>query len=152
MNLPIRRDPFSAPAREAGLNPDMLLVHATDFLAVGWMRRYSAVLRHRLLGARANVLVAWRIEEERADQAGLTCAESPAVSHCYYRPCAEDWPYSLYTMIHGPSKEHCRRTIERIASLARLGDRATLWTTKEYKKQRVALFDRQEEAWERTWR
>jgi len=147
-DLPCRRDPFAVLAEGAGLDADMLLVHAADFLAAGWMRRYAAVLRHRAAGSRANVLVAWAVAEPLADTAGARCARSPAVSHCYLRPTAPGWPFNLYTMIHGRSQEDCRATIEEIAATTGLDRRAELWTTKEYKKQRVALFSDAEARWE----
>ena len=39
-----------------------------------------------------------------ADEARTKAAGHPRISHCYYRPVtAPDWPYTLYTMIHGKS-------------------------------------------------
>ena len=29
------------------------------------------------------------------------------ISHCYQRPTYKDWPYSIFTMAHGRSKEEC---------------------------------------------
>ncbi len=148
IDLPNCSDPFASISAEAGLDADMLLVHAADLLAAGYMRRYAAVLHHRRAGAEANVLVAWRVSEPAADAAGAKCAQQPAVSHCYLRPTAEDWPYGLYTMIHGRSRQDCRMTIEEIAAATHLQDRAELWTNHEYKKQRIGLFAGEETAWE----
>ena len=104
-DLPLIDDPFATLAQDAGMSADDLLVHAADFLAAGIMRRYAAVVDHRAAGAAANVLVAWRVDETAADAAGLRCAARDQVSHCYLRPAAEDWPYTLYTMVHGPSRQ-----------------------------------------------
>ena len=37
------------------------------------------------------------------------------ISHCYQRPTYEDWPYSVFTMAHGRSKEECDAMLDRIA-------------------------------------
>jgi len=148
-DLPNRPDPFAPPAERASLDPDMLLVLGADFLAAGWMRRYAAVLRHRAAGAAANVMVAWRVPAGRADEAGALAAAVGAVSHCYLRPEGPDWPYTLYTMIHGRSRDDCARAVAQVAHAAGLSQRAELWTEAEYAKRRVRLFDEAEASWER---
>jgi hypothetical protein len=130
------------------MTPDMLLVHAADFLSAGWMRRYAAVLRHRVAGAEANLLVAWRVDEAQADLYGPQCARFRSISHCYLRPAGPDWPWNLYTMIHGRTEQDCRMTVEEILATTSLGDRQELWTLREYKKARVPLFGPQENQWE----
>ena len=149
VDLPNRPDPFSGLAELHGLGADMLLVHAADLLAAGRMRRYAAVLRHRAAGAMANVLVAWRADPQAAEAAGIAAAQVQAISHCYLRRQEVDWPYSFYTMIHGRDRPSCLRTIDHVAAVTGLEDRAELWTVKEYKKQRVRFFTDHESKWER---
>ena len=148
LDLPARRDPFAAVAAAERLDPDMLLVHGADFLAAGWMRRYAAVLRHRSAGAKANLLVAWEVPAAAADAMGRTAAQSPAVSHCYLRAALRDWPYNLYTMIHGRTRQDCELAAEEIMATTGLARRLDLWTAAEFKKQAVRLFTGDEEGWE----
>ena len=148
-DLPLIDDPFATLAQDVGMSADDLLVHAADFLAAGIMRRYAAVVDHRAAGAAANVLVAWRVDDRAADAAGMRCAAKGQVSHCYLRPHREDWPYTLYTMIHGPSRQDCAMTIDEIMAETRLSEHAALWTGKEYKKRPVGLLSDEEAAWER---
>lgn len=147
-DLPARRDPFAAVAAAESLDADMLLVHAADFLAAGWMRRYAAMLHHASAGAKANLLVAWQVDESAADSAGRLAAQSPAVSHCYLRPALPNWPYNLYTMIHGRSREDCQLAADEISATTGLARRADLWTDKEFKKRAVRLFSGEEQKWE----
>ena len=147
-DLPNTSDPFAPVAASAGLDPDMLLVHATDMLARGYLRRYAAVLHHQRVGAKANVMVAWEVAEPAADSAGAKCAQHPAVSHCFLRPSAPDWSYNLYTMIHGRSRQDCEMTVAELAAETALTHRTELWTLREYKKQRIRLFSDQEAIWE----
>jgi len=147
-DLPGREDPFAPLAEAVSMEADELLVHAADFLAAGWLRRYAAVLHHRAAGAKANVMVAWRAGGYDADVAGAVCRRIGAVSHCYLRQGAPGWPYSFYTMIHGRSRAECVETVEQVAIETGLADRVLLWTQREYKKQRVRLFSDAERTWE----
>jgi DNA-binding Lrp family transcriptional regulator len=146
--LAAEAEPFAALADEAGMSVDDLLVHGADFLAIGWMRRYAAVLHHRRAGSAANVLVAWQIGGGRAELFGHRAAASPSVSHCYQRETAPDWPYNLYTMIHGKDETAAARTIEALAAAAGDPPRVELPTLTEYKKARVRLFSGDFDTWE----
>jgi len=150
-DLPGCAEPFDVLATRFQLDPHMLLVHAADFLAAGWMRRYAAVLRHRMMGAEANLLVAWQVPHDKADHAGAICAQSPHVSHCYLRRSTDDWPFNLYTMIHGPTRPQVERVVQRLGSVLADPPRAELWTLREYAKRRVQLFTNHESQWERRW-
>jgi len=148
IDLPAQADPFAPLAESAGIDPDTLLVHAADMLAAGWLRRYAAVLYHRSVGVKANVMVVWTVDEAAADAAGAAAAALPQVSHCYLRPASDLWPYGLYTMIHGRDAAECESVVQQIADATGLTERAMLWTTKEYKKKRVRLFSDDEGVWE----
>lgn len=148
IDLPCCEEPFVELAKHAAVSVARLLEIAGDLEARGLTRRYAAVLHHRAAGAEANVMVAWRVEPAAADAAGALCASVAAVSHCYLRPSALDWPYNLYTMIHGRSREDCQLAIDELAAVTGLGERCELWTDREYKKQRMRLFDQREREWE----
>jgi DNA-binding Lrp family transcriptional regulator len=149
-DLPNESEPFDVVAARFGLAREPLLRLGGEFLARGWLRRYAGVLRHRAAGATSNVLVAWSVGDSAADAAGAICARMSPVSHCYLRPSAADWPYNLYTMIHGRNDQDCAMTIDQIAAETGLSRHADLWTQKEFRKSRVKLFSDQEKLWEET--
>jgi DNA-binding Lrp family transcriptional regulator len=148
-DLPDRTHPFALLAESVALATDDLLATGREFLARGWMRRYAAAVRHRAVGAEANVMVAWKVPPSRIDAAGQTCARQRAVSHCYARRTAEGWPYNLYTMIHGRSEEQCKAVVASLAAAMRPSAFVELWTQTEFKKRRIRLFDPAEAAWEK---
>jgi len=150
VDLPVQGDPFSPLAELADTTVEGLLEHAADFLRLGVLRRYAAVLHHRQAGGAANVLVAWEAAEGDVDAAGQACATLPQISHCYRRARANEWPFDLYTMIHGPSPAHCLDTVRSIIALTGMQNRRELWTTAEFKKQRVKLLGPEERQWETT--
>jgi hypothetical protein len=71
------------------------------------------------------------------------------ISHCYQRPTYEDWPYSVFTMAHGRSKHECDAILDSIEALTGIDERATLYSSTEFKKIRLLYFTDEHKAWER---
>jgi len=151
-DLPIESRPFDPWAEQAGVAVGDLLAAAETCRSQGRMRRFSAVLRHREVGFSANAMGVWAVSPERRELFGRIAAGFAAVSHCYLRPTYTDWPYSVFTMVHGTSPEACERVLAAISAASGVKDYAALYSTKEYKKSRVRYFTGETEAWEETHR
>ena len=104
------------------------------------MRRFAAVLRHRAVGFTANGMACWIVPEERIEECGTRFGSYPQVSHCYRRPTFDDWPYSIFTMIHAQSHAKCEETVLRIAADVGVHEYAILYSHTEYKKERVKYY------------
>ena len=111
------------------------------------MRRFAAVMNHRSAGFKANAMGVWAVPEDRLGEIGPQMAGFAAVSHCYRRPTYDDWPYTVFTMVHGRSARDCEATIEAIRSETGIEEHALLWSVKEYKKTRVKYFTDDWSAW-----
>jgi DNA-binding Lrp family transcriptional regulator len=85
-------------------------------------------------------MVTWRVPDERIEEVGWRLAEAPEVSHCYARSAIEGFPYTLYSMVHGPDRESCRAIADRLASQTGLDDYAVLFSEREFKKTRLRYF------------
>jgi DNA-binding Lrp family transcriptional regulator len=147
-DLPIVTRPFDEWAANIGISTEELLAGAEQFLERKQMRRFSAVLHHRKAGFRFNGMGVWAVPHEKADEIGPIMASFKAVSHCYLRPTYPDWPYSVFTMVHGRSKEECEEILQAIEDETGIKERDTLYSTKEYKKTRVEYFTPEMEEWE----
>jgi siroheme decarboxylase len=147
-DLPIVPRPFDQWAANAGVTVQELLEGAKSFVAKKQMRRYSAVLNHRKAGYTANGMGVWSVPAERSDEVGQQMAEFKAVSHCYLRPTYEDWPYNIFTMVHGRSLDECESILQAIEDETGIRERITLYSTKEYKKTRVSYFTPEMDVWE----
>jgi siroheme decarboxylase len=147
-DLPATPRPFDAWASAAGVTVSELLAAAQQYIDTGAMRRFSAVLRHRAAGFGANAMGAWVVPQERYDEFGATAASFAAVSHCYLRPTYEDWPYSLFTMVHGKLPSECESVLEQISKHTGITSYTSLYSTHEYKKVRVKYFTPDVEHWE----
>jgi DNA-binding Lrp family transcriptional regulator len=150
-DVPLTPRPFDLWGRQVGLSYGELLERAYDLRDRKIMRRFSAVLYHRKAGFRANAMGVWRVPDERIDEVGNAFAHYQAVSHCYQRPTYEDWPYSVFSMVHGRSVEECENVLTAMAEETGLTDYTSLYSTREYKKTRVRYFTPEMEAWERLY-
>lgn len=146
-DLPLVAEPFAALGATLGRSADELLATLHEFKARKWMRRFAAVMNHRTAGFKANAMGVWAVPEDRLAELGPQMAGFAAVSHCYRRPTYEDWPYSVFTMVHGRSARDCEATIEAISSETGVTDYALLWSIKEYKKVRLQYFTPDWDAW-----
>lgn len=146
---PVER-PFDAPAAEAGMPVERFLEHLEGMIDRGLLRRVAAILFHRRAGFSANGMGVWRVPEDRIEEVGCAMAGVRGISHCYQRPTYEDWPYSVFTMAHGRSKEECDAILDSIASEHDLHgeDRAVLYSSTEFKKIRLRYFTDDYAEWE----
>ncbi|MCC8193462.1 MAG: winged helix-turn-helix transcriptional regulator [Deltaproteobacteria bacterium] len=140
-DLPDSLTPFADIAEAAGTDEASVLALLRRMKDQGAIRRFGASVKHQKAGFTHNAMVAWIIDPERMDEAGEAAAANDNVSHCYYRPSpVEDWPYTLYTMVHGRSEEECRAVVEALASLPPMGEHAVLPSLKELKKISMTYF------------
>jgi siroheme decarboxylase len=93
----------------------------------------------------------WKVPEERIDEVGDMFAHYQAVSHCYQRPTYDDWPFSVFSMVHGRSVEECEAVLHAMAAETGITERLSLYSTREYKKTRVRYFTPEMGAWERLY-
>jgi DNA-binding Lrp family transcriptional regulator len=139
-DLLLEAAPFRGWAESLGVSEDELFARARDFEASGVMRRFAAVLRHQKVGFVANGMICWRIPEEQLPELGYRLASYPQVSHCYQRPVYPDWPYSVFSMVHALSREQCDETARQMSEEIGISDYVILYSTKEYKKERVKYY------------
>jgi siroheme decarboxylase len=141
-------EPYTAPAAELGVPVPRLLDHMAGMAERGLLRRVAAILFHRRAGFSANGMGVWKVPEERIAELGPRMAAVRGISHCYQRPTYADWPYSVFTMAHGRSKEECDAVLDSIADSTGIQERATLYSSTEYKKVRLLYFTDAFERWE----
>jgi siroheme decarboxylase len=142
--------PYDAAAQRVGLSTEDLLAHLQGMVDRKLLRRVAAILFHRRAGFSANGMGVWRVPEERILDAGRRMAAVRGVSHCYQRPTYPDWPYSVFTMAHGRSKQECDAILDAIADQHELhgDDRAVLYSSTEFKKVRLHYFTPDYAKWE----
>ena len=147
-DLPLQPRPFDVLARGTSLAADELLAAARLLVVRGQIRRFGAALQSRKPGFVATAMGVWKVPVDRADEYGAKLSQHRAVSHCYLRPTYNDWPYNLYTTVHGRSVDECESIINDLAIDAGLEEKQALYPTREYKKARLSFFSPDVEEWE----
>jgi DNA-binding Lrp family transcriptional regulator len=146
-DLPLVERPFAAYAELIGTDEQTVLELLASFKERKLMRRFAAVMNHRSAGFKANAMGVWAVPEDQLDEIGPQMAGFALVSHCYRRPTYDDWPYSVFTMVHGKNGTECEATIAAIAEETGVSEYALLWSVKEYKKTRVRYFTDEWDGW-----
>ena len=139
-DLPRTKYPFSLWAEKVGLSVEELLDWLKKGLEKGLIRRFAGLVKHTRAGFKGNVMVAWRVPQERLDEVGRSLAQEKAVTHCYERVSYPHWPYNLYTMLHASDREEAQKIITGLSQKLGLSDYLPLVTIKELKKIRLKLF------------
>ncbi len=116
--LPITRAPFAALKDCCGLSERDALARTERLIAGGTITRFGVIVRHRALGWRANAMVVWQLPPDEASTVGPHLAAVPGVTLCYQRRAVPDaWPYTLYCMIHGRSREDALQVLDTARAL-----------------------------------
>jgi siroheme decarboxylase len=141
-------EPYAGAAAELRLPVRDLLEHLESMRERRILRRVAAILYHRRAGFSANGMGVWRVPDERIMELGPRMAAFRGISHCYQRPTYPDWPYSVFTMAHGRSKEECDAILDSIAEATGIEERRTLYSSTEFKKIRLLYFTDDHKRWE----
>lgn len=129
-------------AEQLGLPPEDVISRLQRMLETGVIRRVGVIPNHYALGYRANGMSVWNIPDEGVLRLGEQVGALPFVSHCYRRPRhLPDWPYNLFAMVHGRSRDEVEAQVSQIAEtlgVANLGHEI-LYSTRILKKTGLRL-------------
>lgn len=116
--LPLVTRPYEAVGAMLGVPGETVRERLAAMLAAGLVRRIGAVPNHYRLGYIANGMSVWDVDDAEVDALGTQVGALTFVSHCYRRPRhAPAWPYNLFAMLHGRSREEVERQAAEIATL-----------------------------------
>ncbi|MCX2724662.1 AsnC family transcriptional regulator [Roseibium salinum] len=140
--LPLVPAPFAVLAETLGISEQEMIERLKRMKAQGIIRRIGAAPNHYRLGLTANGMTVWDVDDAAVDTLGEMVGALPFVTHCYRRPRAlPDWPYNLFAMVHGASREEVQAKRQEIAALlgsaCRSGD--ILFSTRILKKTGMRL-------------
>jgi DNA-binding Lrp family transcriptional regulator len=150
-DMPVVEEPYAPAAERVGMSQPEFLSHLAGMQERKLLRRVAAILYHRRAGFSANGMGVWKVPGERVMELGPRMAAFRGISHCYQRPTYEDWPYSIFTMAHGRSKDECDAILDSIAETTGIHERATLYSSTEFKKIRLLYFTEDHQNWERKY-
>ncbi|MBL0352168.1 MAG: Lrp/AsnC family transcriptional regulator [Candidatus Dechloromonas phosphoritropha] len=116
--LPLVARPYEQIGAQIGIAGNEVMRRLQAMLDSGIIRRIGAVPNHYAIGWTANGMTVWDVPDTRVDELGARVGSLPFVTHCYRRPRAlPAWPYNLFAMVHGTSRDEVREKAARIAEL-----------------------------------
>ncbi len=135
--LPLVPEPYHEVARQVGAPAPEVMARIRRMQETGIIRRIGAVPNHYRLGFRANGMSVWDLPDDRVRELGRLVGGLDFVSHCYHRPRHPPvWPYNLFAMVHGTSREEVEAKVAEIAALLGEADRGheVLYSSRLLKK------------------
>jgi len=140
--LPLVAEPYARIAGDLGITESALCDRLRALKASGVIRRIAVAPNHYKLGMTANGMSVWDVVDDKVAELGAMIGNLEGVSHCYERPRAlPDWPYNLFAMLHGSSRDEVEAQRADIA--ARLGSACRahdiLYSTRILKKTGLRL-------------
>jgi DNA-binding Lrp family transcriptional regulator len=135
--LPLTSRPFDEIARSIGAAAGDVLARMRTMQEQGVIRRIAAVPNHYALGLAANGMTVWDVDDAHTARLGAQIGRLDFVTHCYRRPRRlPDWPYNLFAMVHGASRDEVEAKTAKIASLLGSASRAhdIVYSTRILKK------------------
>jgi len=147
-DIAIESEPFKKIIDELGISYEQFFAILVELQEAGIMRRFASILNHRKAGFNANAMVVWDVDAENGEKIGETAASFSAVSHCYLRPKYANWPFNLFTMVHGKTTEETNGIIAEMSKEIEAKSHMPLYSSREFKKVRIEYFTPAFEAWE----
>jgi DNA-binding Lrp family transcriptional regulator len=135
--LPLSPRPYQALGAIIGMGEAEVIARLDAMVQGGVIRRMGVIVRHQELGYRANAMVVWDIPDDEVTAIGRRLAECPEVTLSYRRPRRPpDWPYTLFTMVHGRERGQVAAVVEAMAGREGVGHypRAVLFSLKRFKQ------------------
>jgi DNA-binding Lrp family transcriptional regulator len=131
--------PFQDIANVTGTTEDNVLKITRNFMSLGWIRKFSAIIRHQKIGFTRNAMVVWAVPEERMDEVGKGMALMREITHCYERTPYFLEKFNLFSMVHLKSIDP-EPFIHGIAMRFGIQDYHILLSEEELKKSSMEYF------------
>jgi siroheme decarboxylase len=137
-DLNLDSQPFAPMAEALGITVQELLERIAALKKTGVLKRYGARINHIKAGFKFNTLAVWRVAETSSNTRIINrcLRDIPQISHCYFRLPFQDFPFNLYTMIHGRTQAEILMVVAELKSRLKAGsdDYILLTTLREFKK------------------
>ncbi|MFC7175958.1 Lrp/AsnC family transcriptional regulator [Halosegnis marinus] len=116
--FPLSATPYRDVADALDADVTEVLAAVERLLADGCIKRVGCVVNHVVTGFDANCMVVWDVPDDELDARGEAVGSLPYVTLCYHRPRRpeQDWPYNMFTMVHGREEAAVEAVIDELAA------------------------------------
>ena len=140
--LPIVARPYKIIAEQLDLDEQEVIERLNRLKQQGLIKRLGVIVKHRRLGYQSNAMVVFDMPDKLVKQKGQQISQLAFINLCYLRPRrGELWPYNLFCMIHGKSRELVLQQLAQLIDSCALNDYPydILFSTRCF-KQRGAIY------------
>lgn len=139
-DFPVSFTPYADMAKDLAITEKELHQKIKDYQKAGILRRVGGIVRHQKLGYHSNAMVVWLVPDHQIAEIGRIMASHSSVSHCYQRHTMPDFPYNLYTMIHGKNPGDCEKVVQELSTTTGIKSYHMLNSLRELKKTSMKYF------------
>lgn len=139
-DIPLVEEPYKKIAEELGITEKEVIDRIKELQNKEIIRRIGGILYHREVGFKCNAMVVWVIPEDSLERTARVMCSFKEVTHCYERPTSDNWPYNVFTMIHGENKEQCEDIVKQICENIKFCEYKILYSSRELKKSSKKYF------------
>jgi len=141
--LPICEEPYKELAESLNVDEQQLLDFIQELKDSNVISRFGMIINPESVGYHCNALVVWDVPDDEVDEIGSLLGLQEKISLCYKRPRQmPDWPYNLFTMLHGKNQQSIVAELNHIVSENDIGQYACdiLFSTKTFKHSGARTF------------
>ncbi|WP_396611714.1 Lrp/AsnC family transcriptional regulator [Haloferax sp. S1W] len=134
--FPLSKTPYADIADRIDADTDDVIEAISRLLDDGCIKRIGCIVNHVITGFRNNCMVVWDVPDDELDARGEEVGSLPYVTLCYHRPRRpeQDWPYNLFTMIHGREADAVDAKIDELDAEHLPFDHERLYSTETLKQ------------------
>ncbi len=133
-DIPLSKDLYKDISKNLHIEEKELIERLKNLKEKKMLKRIAPVMRHEKSGYTANAMAVWKGSKDQLKKATDLAKSFKNISHIYEREVCMNWPYNLYTMIHGQSKEEVEKIINYLSNKLKIKEFKVLYTEKEHKK------------------
>jgi DNA-binding Lrp family transcriptional regulator len=140
--LPLVSRPYEVIAQQLNVTEQEVIERLTRLKQQGLIKRLGIIVKHRELGYCANAMIVLNIPDHRVEQLGRQIGQLKFINLCYQRPRrSAEWPYNLYCMVHGKTREKVLQQIDQLVEVFGLkGFSKEILFSRRCFKQRGAIY------------
>lgn len=113
--LPLVVRPYASLGHYAALSEPEVIAILARWVESRIINRIGVIVRHHELGFNANAMAVWDVPDAEVRSVGLSVAQARYVTLCYRRlRHLPEWPYNLFCMIHGTSRNEVSARIAEL--------------------------------------
>ena len=142
--IKLERRPFLRISKELGIDEGEAISRIEALIKTGFIRYMGISIEPTGMGYNSAALVCWKVSGDRIEEIGQAFSALSEVTHCYERETPPEWPYNLFTMVHGKNEDHLDEFILKYSEKFSLNDYRVYKTVKRLKK--TTMYNNAEDA------